>query len=109
MDLQRPPDFKEFLRLLDSERIEYLLVGGYAVSYHGYPRPTGDLDVWVAVHPETATKLVGVLGAFGFGGAGARPVAPSGRQSATFLRTVPADARGRGNPFLRHLHPRQCG
>jgi len=43
-----PPDFKEFLQLLNSERIEYLLVGGYAVGYYGYPRATGDMDVWVA-------------------------------------------------------------
>lgn len=46
-----PPDFKEFLRLLNSARIEYLVVGGYAVAFHGYPRPTGDLDIWVAVSP----------------------------------------------------------
>ena len=38
MDLPLPPDFKEFLRLLNSEKIEYLVVGGYAVGYHGYPR-----------------------------------------------------------------------
>ncbi len=37
-----PPDFKEFLRLLNSKGIEYLLIGGYAVGYHGYPRATGD-------------------------------------------------------------------
>lgn len=71
MDLPLPQDFKEFLALLNSEKIEYLVIGGYAVSYHGYPRPTGDLDVWVAVHPDTASKLVGALGKFGFGGAGA--------------------------------------
>ena len=57
--------------LLNSEKIEYLVVGGYAVSYHGYPRPTGDLDVWVAIHPDTAARLVVALGKFGFGGAGA--------------------------------------
>jgi predicted nucleotidyltransferase len=73
MDLPLPPDFKEFLRLLNSEKIEYLLVGGYAVAHYGYPRPTGDLDIWVAVHPDTAVKLVAVLRAFGFGSAGATP------------------------------------
>ena len=71
MDLPLPPDFKEFLRLLASEKIEYLVVGGYAVSYHGYPRPTGDLDVWVPRDLETATKLVGTLARFGFGTTGA--------------------------------------
>jgi hypothetical protein len=45
MDLPLPPDFKEFLLLLNSEKIEYLIIGGYAVGYHGFPRPTGDLDI----------------------------------------------------------------
>ncbi len=54
MDLPLPPDFREFLKLLNSESVEYLVVGGYAVAHHGYPRPTGDLDIWVAVHPDTA-------------------------------------------------------
>lgn len=71
MDLPLPPDFKEFLRLLNSAQIEYLLVGGYAVSYHGYPRPTGDLDIWVAARPVNAAKLVDALAAFGFADAGA--------------------------------------
>ncbi len=42
METPLPPDFKEFLALLNSERIECLVVGGYAVSYHSYPRPTSD-------------------------------------------------------------------
>ena len=71
MDLPLPPDFKEFLKLLNSEQIEYLIVGGYAVSFHGYPRPTGDLDVWVPVDPATATGLVAALAKFGFAEAGA--------------------------------------
>jgi hypothetical protein len=66
-----PPDFKEFLALLNSERVEYLIVGGYAVSYYGYPRPTGDMDIWVAIHPDNASKLVSALSKFGFGDAGA--------------------------------------
>ena len=66
MDLPLPPDFKEFLRLLNSEAIEYLVVGGYADAYQGYPRPTGDLDVWVATRPENAVKLVDTLAKFGF-------------------------------------------
>ena len=71
MDLPLPQDFKEFLVLLNSEKIEYLLVGGYAVSFHGYPRPTGDLDIWVAMNPDNATKLVSALNKFGFAGVGA--------------------------------------
>ncbi len=73
METPLPPDFKEFLALLNSEKIEYLLVGGYAVSYHGYPRPTGDLDVWVNPRPDNADKLVKVLADFGFGSAEATP------------------------------------
>jgi hypothetical protein len=70
MDLQLPVDFKEFLRLLNSDRVEYLLVGGYAVSQHGYPRPTGDLDIWIAVSQDNAARLVGALEKFGFGTSG---------------------------------------
>ena len=60
------PDFKEFLQLLRSAKIEYLLVGGYAVGHYGIPRATGDLDIWVANHKENAVRLVGALREFGF-------------------------------------------
>ena len=66
MDLQLPPDFKEFLKLLNAHRVEYLLIGGYAVAYHGYPRATADMDIWVAIHPQNADRLVAVLQEFGF-------------------------------------------
>ena len=62
-----PPDFREFLRSLNAHQVEYLLIGGYAVAYHGYPRATADLDVWIAVQPENAGKVVAALEAFGFG------------------------------------------
>jgi len=55
--IQIPPDFKEFLQLLNSHQVEYLLIGGYAVGYYGYPRATGDMDVWIAINPENAEKL----------------------------------------------------
>ena len=71
MDLPLPQDFKEFLALLDSEKIDYLIVGGYAVSYYGYARTTGDLDIWVAMHPDTANRMVIALAKFGFASAGA--------------------------------------
>ena len=61
-----PPDFKEFLQLLNEHQVEYLLIGGYAVGYHGYPRATVDMDIWVAMHPENANKLIAVLKEFGF-------------------------------------------
>jgi len=66
MSMTLPRDFSEFLRLLDAHRVEYLLVGGYAVAHHGYPRATQDLDVWVAVSAANAGRVVQVLRAFGF-------------------------------------------
>ena len=60
-----PEDFKEFLRLLNDHGVEYLLIGGYAVGYYGYPRATADIDVWVALHPENAEKLTRVFTDFG--------------------------------------------
>ena len=64
--IQLPPDFKEFLRLLSSHAVEYLLIGGYAVNYHGYPRATVDMDFWVGIDPSNAAKVAKVLREFGF-------------------------------------------
>jgi len=61
-----PPDFKDFLQLLNSHQVEYLLIGGYAVGYHGYPRATGDMDIWIAMRPQNAEKVVAALREFGF-------------------------------------------
>jgi hypothetical protein len=59
-------DFKEFLRLLNAHHVDYLVVGGYAVGVHGYPRATVDLDVWVRSAPDNAPRVVAALRAFGF-------------------------------------------
>ena len=64
--IQLPPDFKDFLRLLKEHEVRYLLIGGYAVSYYGYIRATGDMDIWIAIHPDNAHKIVAVLKVFGF-------------------------------------------
>jgi predicted nucleotidyltransferase len=64
MELDR--DFSEFLALLDGHKVEYLVVGGYAVAVHGHPRYTGDLDVWVNSTKANAEKLRQVIDAFGF-------------------------------------------
>jgi len=61
-----PRDFKEFLKLLGSHGVEYLLVGGYAVSIHGYVRATNDLDIWVKISTENASSIDRALREFGF-------------------------------------------
>ena len=61
-----PQDFKEFLQLLNDHEVKYLLVGGYAVGYHGFPRATVDMDIWVAINQQNAQKIVAVLKEFGF-------------------------------------------
>ena len=61
-----PHDFKEFLKLLNAHKVEYLLIGGYAVGYYGYPRATVDMDFWVAMNPANADRIVTVLKEFGF-------------------------------------------
>jgi len=61
-----PRDFSDFLKLLNEHRVEYLVIGGYAVAHHGYPRPTADFDVWIAISPDNAARTVGVIRAFGF-------------------------------------------
>ncbi len=64
--IRLPSDFKEFLKLLNAHKVKYLVIGGYAVGYHGYPRATADMDIWIAMHPQNASKLVAVLKEFGF-------------------------------------------
>jgi len=64
-EIELHPDFKDFLRLLNSHAVEYLLVGGYAVGCHGYPRATGDMAVWIAVSESNAQKATIVLRDFG--------------------------------------------
>jgi predicted nucleotidyltransferase len=66
MDIKLPPDFREFLKLLNDHGVEYLLIGGYAVGYYGYPRATNDMDIWIAAYPENAERMVATLKEFGF-------------------------------------------
>lgn len=63
-------DFKEFIELLNKHKVRYLVVGGYAVAFHGHPRYTKDLDVWVERSPENADKVLEALEEFGFGALG---------------------------------------
>ena len=63
-------DFKEFVELLNSTGVEYLLVGGYALAAHGHPRYTGDIDIWVNPTPPNVSRLLEALRRFGFGSLG---------------------------------------
>ncbi|MDD5153698.1 MAG: hypothetical protein PHR03_03375 [Desulfovibrionales bacterium] len=60
-------DFKEFIQLLNENNVKYLVVGGYAVALHGYPRYTKDLDVWVELSLDNAGRILKALEKFGFG------------------------------------------
>jgi hypothetical protein len=60
-------DFKEFIESLNANKVRYLIVGGYAVAFHGHPRYTKDLDVWVDRTPQNAARVMRALAQFGFG------------------------------------------
>ena len=64
------PDFKEFIESLNDNGVRYLVVGGYAVAFHGHPRYTKDIDIWIEMTPENAAKVVNALDQFGFGSLG---------------------------------------
>jgi len=61
-----PKPFKEFIALLEKNQVRFLIVGGYAVSMHGYPRYTGDLDIFIAIDPINARGTLKTLHEFGF-------------------------------------------
>ena len=61
-----PSDFKEFLRLLISHQVEFLLIGGHAVGYYGYVRATADMDIWVRSDAGNASRIVSAIRDFGF-------------------------------------------
>ena len=59
------PDFKEMLSCLRDEGVEFLVVGAYALAAHGFPRATGDLDIWVSSSSENAARIMRALTRFG--------------------------------------------
>ena len=59
------PDYSDILRIFSEEEVEYLLVGAYALASHGYPRATGDIDLWVNTSTENAAKVLAALKKFG--------------------------------------------
>lgn len=61
------PDFEEFLGLLEKHQVDYMIVGGYAVAFHGHPRFTKDIDIFFAVDKNNISKIRNVLIEFGYG------------------------------------------
>ncbi len=51
------PDWREFIELLNVNEVQYLVVGGYAVAFHGYPRYTKDIDIWIWIDPPNAQRI----------------------------------------------------
>jgi hypothetical protein len=64
MEVQK--DFKEFLALLNAHEVDFMIVGGYALAFHGAPRYTGDIDVFVKPDRKNAQRIIKVLKEFGF-------------------------------------------
>ena len=60
-------DFRELLELFNAFKVEYIIVGGYALAFHGAPRYTGDIDILVKPTPENAHRILKALDDFGFG------------------------------------------
>ena len=60
------PEFGEFIRLLNANRVEYAIVGSFALAYHGHPRATGDMDVWIRPEASNLNNFLAALKAFGF-------------------------------------------
>ena len=60
------PDFEDFIKLLNQYEVEYMIIGGYAMAFHGRPRYTGDLDIWINISESNAKKMLKVLEEFGF-------------------------------------------
>ncbi len=71
--LEVKKDYKELLELLNEKRVEYLIVGAYALAFHGHPRFTGDIDILVNSTDENAEKIIETLNEFGFESLGLKP------------------------------------
>jgi predicted nucleotidyltransferase len=63
-------DFRELLELLNIHNVEYMIVGGYALAFHGAPRYTGDIDLFIKPDKENAQRIMKALDEFGFGSVG---------------------------------------
>ena len=83
-------DFKEFIKLLNSRNVEYLIVGGYALAAHGHPRYTGDIDIWIGPADKNISLVLDALQEFGFGELGITAADLSAPNSVVQLGYPPA-------------------
>lgn len=60
-------DYKELLKLLNENKVEYLVVGAFALGFYGSPRNTGDIDIWISISKENAKRMEKTLIDFGVG------------------------------------------
>jgi hypothetical protein len=65
MEVQQ--DFKELFELFNRHRVEYMVIGGYALAFHGAPRYTGDMDIYVKPDTQNSERIMRALEDFGFG------------------------------------------
>ncbi len=65
--MEAQKDFKELLELFNGHKVEYVIVGAYALAYHGVPRFTGDIDIFVKPSLNNAQRILYALSDFGFG------------------------------------------
>jgi hypothetical protein len=64
--MELAPDFDEFIGCLNARRVEFLVVGAYALAFHGAPRFTGDFDVWIRPTLDNGKRLIDAVRDFGF-------------------------------------------
>jgi hypothetical protein len=82
-------DFREFCLLLNEEKIDFLIVGGYAVAFHGAPRATGDIDILIRPEHEYVVRLLAAVKRFGFPTGGVTPEYLLSRSKILQLGRVP--------------------
>jgi predicted nucleotidyltransferase len=70
VELNIQPEFKELLELFTKQEVEFFIVGGYALAFHGHPRMTGDIDILVGTDLENSRKILAALKEFGLGSLG---------------------------------------
>jgi len=60
------PDYKDFISALNNSNVRYVIVGAYALAFHGHPRATGDIDIWIQPERGNVTALLAALREYGF-------------------------------------------